>query len=192
MRDNKKGQLAGTLGLFIIVSAVLILLVLLLFTFNTLDESFESTKIARSATNESDSGGSIAFLNQTGYTVVAEGYTGDPRDFVITAVWGDGNQSGGYQANISNTPTGYTSLIAAGNYSINSTTGIVRNASSYNFPNVSISYTFNNNSASQAATETATTSASNAVPLVGILFVVIAIGAVISILVGSFLRRKRA
>lgn len=50
---------------------------------------------------------------------------------------------------------------------------------------------FTAGSASLNATNTAVTSVSNAVPLVGILFVVLAIGAIIGVLISSFMGRSR-
>lgn len=189
MRD-KKGQLNGILASFIIIAAALIMLILLLYTFGSLNTSFEGTNTATTVTNESDNNGNIVFLNQTGYTVVAAGYGGTPRNFTVTQVLGSYGQSNGTDSGIVGTPLGYNVTIAAGNYSINSTTGVLTNASTYVFPNVSVSYTFRNNTASQAATGTAITSTANAVPLVGIIFVVVAIGAIIGILIGAFAFRK--
>lgn len=126
---------------FLILAVTGIAVVLSLVTLqDSVQTSIDTQYSYLTTINESDSTGAIAFLNQTGYTL--SNANASSSGWVILAVWGDANQSNGSQGGITNTPTGYTSLIATGNYSLNTTSAVLRNATSYNFPNVSVSYNY--------------------------------------------------
>ena len=155
---------------FVIVASVLMLLVLLIFVFNNVSTSLESTAVSHTVTNES--GG---YINKTGYQL-ADGITGNPRTFAITHAY---NASSG-------------EVILSGNYTLDATTGIVTNATATVWPTANFTYTYINNSASQAAAATAETNTSNAIPLVGILFIILAVGALITILIVSLVGKRRS
>jgi len=169
LKKNKKGQLDTLLTGFVIIAAVLVLLVLLIFVFGTVNEGLESTAVSNSVVNES--GG---YINTTGYQL-ADGITGEPRTFSVTTVH---NASDG-------------AVITSGNYTISSG-GLVTNASATTWDDVNITYTYYNNSISQVAARDAQTNTTRAIPIVGILFIILAVGALITILLISLAGKRRS
>jgi len=139
---NKRGQKAGLVtGLIFGIASLVIGLIVAFVITSTLTTSglLSDARITATTTNESDNSGNIVFLNQTGYTLANANST--TTGFAITAIWGSYNQTV-TQASITNLPAGYNVSIASGNYSLSST-GLIRNATStYVFPNVSVSYTW--------------------------------------------------
>lgn len=172
---SKKGQglMGGILTGFVVVGAVMFLIILLVMTFGIVGTSLETTKVSNTVTNES---GNITIVN--GMFLSASYTTGSPRDYVIvTAI----NGSSG-------------AIIPSTNYTV-STVGLFRNSSTnlaHVWANVNITYTFNNDSSSIASAKSAQNQVDNAIPFMGIMFIVLAVGAIITVLIFSLLGRRRA
>ncbi|MEX0597454.1 MAG: hypothetical protein WD512_13245 [Candidatus Paceibacterota bacterium] len=182
-KKGQEGTLMTVLTGFVIVGAILFLLVLLVYTFGVTYTSLEETAITNTVTNESDNSGAIVMLNSSGYTLRGTTSTGEPRTWAISQVLGNMTEDGIF----------YT--IPAANYTVSST-GILTNATiipnSTQYNNISVSYTYVNNSASQTAAREAGTNTTTAIPLVGILFIILAVGALIGILIISLMGKKRS
>jgi len=173
--QEKKGQSGAVwvvLTGFVLVATVLVLLVLLVYTFGTVYSGLESTAVSNSVTNES------GWLNATAFTLAGASSTGEPRTFGVSQLW-------------ANTSTDYE-LLPAANYSVDSDTGIVTRLATENYPQAKYSYTYLNNSASQVASREAQSNTTRAVPLVGILLIILAVSALITILVVSLVGRRRS
>ena len=129
--ENKKGQSGGMItglvfGIASLVIGVVIALIIV-STLNTADLLENDQLTAYSVTNESFDGETQGiWLNSTTYTL-ANGNT-TTQDFVITEVW---NQ------------TAAGGVILAGNYTVDATTGVIQNASTVEYDNVTVSYTYN-------------------------------------------------
>lgn len=144
MKNNKKGQTGGMVTSLVMGIASLIIAIIIAFVIvTTIGGSNLLSKETITTTNESELSGNLAFINQTTYTIAeavaaysgAEGYT-------VVVIWADWNQSNGSAVSIAGTPTGYNVSLDATNYTLDSTTGILINATNYVFPNVSVSYTY--------------------------------------------------
>jgi hypothetical protein len=166
---NKKGiALTELLPAFVIVASVFLLIVLMVFVFGVFSESMENTATANTVINESG-----AYINSTGYQL-ASGVSGNPRTFSVTTVH---NNSDGI-------------IITSGNYTLSST-GLLTNATTTTWEDVNVSYTYNTDSSEITAAKDSQSNITRAIPLVGILFIILAIGALIAILVASLISRKR-
>ncbi len=169
--QNRKGQagLEALLTGFTIVAAVLFLIVLIVFIFSIVTTSLENTKDPFTVTNDTS-----AKISGTGYQLAA-GITGNPRDF-----------------SVSQARNGTSGLpISAPNYTI-TTNGTLVNVTAVQWPVVHLDYSYNNDSVEITASKSAQDNTDRAIPLVGLLFIIIAVGAIITVLVVSLLGRRRA
>ncbi len=126
--------------------------------------------------------------NTTGYTLTGASNIG-AGSFVITAVFGDGNQTNGTQTGIQNNPSGYSTLIPATNYTVTSGTGILTNSSTvFQYPNVSVSYAYNRDSVGKRNTDVVITNlTSGAVSFFSfsnVWFILLAVTVLIGIVIG--------
>jgi len=151
-RKDEKGifGLTAVQQFFVVILGIALLAYVIVVIMGSLSNSTILPSSSDSAINESDLNGNIAFANSTGYTLSKTSLDG-ANSFVITAVWGDGNQSNGSQLAIARTPSGFTALIPAANYSVTSA-GVLKNGTSFVYPNVSASYTYTFNSNAQINT----------------------------------------
>lgn len=141
---NKRGQinLNFATAVFLTIAAFVITVIIILVIVGSVNDANvfgAAPTFSHAVTNESDLNGNIAFANTTGYTLTR--VNGTNSGYAITSLWGDGNQSNGSQMAIDRTPSGFTALIPAANYSVNGT-GVVKNATTFIYPNVSVSYTY--------------------------------------------------
>lgn len=143
---DKKGASAGlVIGLVGGVAFLVVSLVIAFAVVGTLGGTGIIPQTTYTVTNESDLTGAIASANQTGYSLNGTTYI-RPSGYKITSVWAEYYQSNGSSGyNDIGTFGGYNVSLAASNYSLNTNTS--GNLSSglpatYNFPNVSVSYTF--------------------------------------------------
>jgi preprotein translocase subunit SecG len=166
-KQTKKGQLGMELITgFTIVAAVLMLIVLLVFTFGSIGQSLEFTKSSNSVVNAS------APINATGYQL-ASGVGGTPRDYALVMVLNG------------------STAIPSNNYTLSST-GVLTNTSVVVWQSAKVSYTFNNDSSEISGTQAATNNVTKSIPLVGILFIILAVASIIGILIVSMVGRNRA
>lgn len=172
-KKNRKGNidLNAVLTGFLIVAVVLFLLVMIIFIFGNVYTDLEFTADSQSVASEPG-----AYINATGYQL-ASGVTGTPRTFSISTA--------------TNTTGGDGTVIASGNWTISST-GLVTNATPTTWSAVNFTYTYSNDSAEQTASITSQTNTSRAIPLVGILFIILAVGALITILIVSITGKRRS
>ena len=143
MRKDKKGQTFGIInGLIFGIAALIIAIIIALLIVTTIGGSEILQKETITVTNESDLNGPIVFANQTTYTVVdaIAAYSG-ADSFTATSVMAEYYQSNG-TGTATTTFAGYNTSVAATNYTLNSATGVLKNATNYVFPNVSIDYTY--------------------------------------------------
>lgn len=125
------------------IGALALFGLIMLILFGNLSPStlgFNNATVLIPVTNESDSTSGIAlvFVNQTGYTLT--GYNDSWQSTTISAIWADANQSNGTQSGIARLPSGYTLSVPTTNYTLSS--GVVRNATNFVYPNASISYSY--------------------------------------------------
>lgn len=168
---NNKGQvqaLNGVFAGFVFVAVAIVLLVLIIYVFGTVHGGLEDTAQSNSVTNET------GFANLTTFTAAGASSTGEPRTFVLTEAY--------------NTTVGSIDILA--NVTLNTDTGVLENSTTIEYPDVSFSYTYLNNSAEQQAARDAQTDTTRAIPLTGILFIIVAISAIIAILFFSFSGRR--
>lgn len=136
MKDNPmKSVLTWVIG----IASVAFVLLLMVIIFGNLSQNvgFQDETKTIQVTNESFS--PIVFANNTGYSFAAR--NASTSGFTVLSFVADWNQSNGSASSIAATPTGYNRTIAAANYTINST-GYFKNATSYVFPNGSLTYTY--------------------------------------------------
>ena len=149
LNRGKKGQTSGLVTGLIFGIAFLVIGVIIAFIItSTLSNSnlLTASRTSATTTNESDlSQAPLAFVNQTGYTLV--NYNSITTAGVsITNIYADANQSNGTQSGILKLPSGYSLLVPSGNYTVSSV-GVVNNATNFVYPNASITYvitTFSN------------------------------------------------
>ena len=181
--ELKKGiALNQAFGAVLTLVLIGVLVIIAIFIFVNLGSGF--TTESASVTNESDISGSIAYANITGYTLT-DASTCNFNNPAMTAVWGDGNQSNGTQLDIISTPTGYTSLIPAANYTVSSV-GVLTNGTSFVYPNVSVSYSYLWGGEACTATDVMIVQFGTYPVLVGLVGTIIFLGLVIGVLVASF------
>lgn len=173
MIKEKKGSgaLEGILTGFVIIGAVLMLLVLIIYVFGSVNTSLETMAPTQTSINES------AYLNSSnggGYQL-ADGITGTPRTFAVVQLINNTNSQ----------------IINLANASISST-GLMTNTSSVVYSDLLVTYTYTNNSAEQVASIDAQTNSSRAIPIVGILFIIMAVGALIAIIFMSIIGKRRS
>ena len=124
---NKKGQL----GDLVPIVTTLIIIGLLIGSGFLIVEKFrddDSLKdTSATVTNET-----VAYINETGYTLVSASATAF-NSVAITVAYNDTSGDSGVG--------GYNWTIPSGNYTVSST-GVVTNATTENYYNVSISYTY--------------------------------------------------
>lgn len=142
---SKKVQEAGlVLGAFGVIGFIGIVWLMI---YGNLSGNLGFTQDSAAVTNETE-----AHLNSTNYTLTDSSGI-NLKGYVITTVWGDGNQSNGTQSGIQRVATGYTFLVPSGNYSVVGATGVLSNATNSEFPNVSVSYTYTRDSTNIQNTE---------------------------------------
>lgn len=139
--EQSIGMVVGLIGgiAFLIIGIIIAFTVV--GTINTRGGADLIPQISYSKTNESqlDATGALVYANTSGFSVNGTKYS-FPSGFVLSACWADYNQSNGTQSAIVNVPTGYNTTLSGTNCSL-STAGNV-SATTYAFPNISISYTF--------------------------------------------------
>jgi len=160
MKD-KKGQissLVGIIGTLLVVALLIGSGLVIMGKFSEQDALF----VSETVTNETE-----AWINETGYTLSAEAGS-QTNNFVITSVK---SASGG----------SYNLTLLSGNYTVNARTGLVTNASTATFTNVSISYTYDKGAESWVGINSSI-EAMNTVPeLLGLIILIVMIGIVLAI-----------
>jgi uncharacterized membrane protein len=157
-RPNLRKNSRGVFGLntiqefFVVLLGVALLAYVIVVIMGALQSSSVLPSLSGSNVNESDNTLGVVYINQTPYTLANSSVLGFTSPS-INAIWGAYNQSNG-SANTNGTGTVidmYNITIGLGNASLTST-GLLNNATSQVWPNVSISYTFGYNSFSQNQT----------------------------------------
>ena len=126
---NKKGQTAGLVtGLIFGIASLIIGVIIAFIIVSTLSNAglLESTRTVAGVTNETTL--NTVSINATGYQLAGLSSQFAPGTIIITSAW-----------NITNS-TGPLPIVIAGNVTVSSV-GIVTNASSLEWGNVSLSYT---------------------------------------------------
>jgi len=140
MLKDKKGldfNLASGIVFGVVSFAIIVIIGLMILGTST--EISDSNRASFTYTNESDNSGNIVYLNTTGYTLT--GVNSTTADYTIVAIWGSYNQSNGSASAIMNLSAGYNVSIALANATVGSS-GILTNATTNVYPNVSITYTY--------------------------------------------------
>lgn len=155
---NKKGQI----GILITLISTLILVGVVLTTGWLLDDQLQEQigKTAYSTINETD-----GYINSTGYTLDSASLVGS-SDFSITEIYNGTLGSG---------------TINSANYTV-SVDGVIRNATTVNYNNVSISYTFNAGEEGYKGIEDHADSMTTVVDFLPLIILVLVIGIVLLIL----------
>ena len=149
-----------------------------------------SGRTTATTTNETE-----AYANSTGYTLTD--YDADTTKAVsVTQIFADGNQTDGTQEGIENQPTGYTVLVPSTNYSVSSA-GVIANATTYVYPNISITYAITTESAEERSSDDLSANftagvdnVSSKIPTVLLVAAIVLILGVLAILVGVWQRMR--
>ena len=178
---NKKGQASGGLvtGLVMGIAGLVIGVIVALVIVSTLTSSGLLESTGNTVTNETD-----AYLNVTGYTLAGASATGNPRGYVITAVW--------------NLTT--ADLLLSGNYTVSSV-GVLTNAStseySTNNYGVNVSYTYTTDGTEEATVDSMSANftsgideVSSKLPTVLLIAAIVLILGILAVLVGVWQRMK--
>ena len=186
--EYKKAQSGGLItGLIFGITSLVIGVIIALIIISTLGdanllEDDRTTSLA--ITNESYDGETQGiWLNLTTYTLTSA--NSSTSNFVVTEVW---NQ------------TGAGEVILSGNYSIDTATGIIQNASTVEYDNVTVSYTFTHFdgiSVEEAAVDSMTANLtegidniSEKIPTVLLIAAIVLILTVLAVLVGVWQRMR--
>ena len=191
---DRRGQTGGLItGLIFGVASLVIGVIIAFVIVSTLTGAGLLTGSRTTATtiNETNS-----WVNETDYTL-SNFNSATSVSSSIVEVWADGNQTNGTNSGILKTPTGYTLLVPAANYSLTASTGIIKNGTSYVYPNTSISYTINTESTEEAASDNlrlnfteGVDNVSEQIPTVLLIAAIVLILAVLAILVGVWQRMR--
>ena len=123
---NKKGQISSLTG---IVSSLLVIAIFIVAGLMIIQEFYEQDELVdtlATVTNET------AYINETGYTLLESDAPG-LNAVTITVAYNDTSGDSGLG--------GYNFTIPSGNYTVSSA-GIVTNATTETYDNISISYTY--------------------------------------------------
>ena len=138
---------------------------------------------------------SVTITNETGLSAISKGETvaGAANEgataFVATEVFADGNQSNSSQTGLQKKPSGYTLTVPSANYSLASTTGILTNGTvTFQYPNVSVSYTYTRDSIQERNTNVVITNLTGGAvdffSFSSVWFILLAITVLIGIVIG--------
>ena len=120
---NKKGQTGGLITALVFgVASLVIGVIIALVIVSTLEDADLLTSGRTTSQTVNESGG---YLNTTEYTL-SDFDTSTDISVAIDAAW-----------NVTSTPV----LLSSGNYTVNSATGVVTNASTTEYPDVNFTYT---------------------------------------------------
>jgi hypothetical protein len=177
---NRKGQTGGLItGLVFGIASLVIGVIIAFVIVSTLSgaDLLEGTRTSATTTNES--GG---FINATGYTLA--NFDSDTTKAIsitqaVNATDGDGT------------------VIASGNYTLDTSTGIVTNASDTTWADVNFTYSVTTESAEEAATDNldanfsaGVNNVSEQIPTVLLVAAIVLILAVLAILIGVWQRMR--
>jgi hypothetical protein len=180
---NKKGQTGGLVtGLIFGIAALVIGVIIAFVIVSTLNsaELIQNTANPLAANNETWNSNVGAYINTTGYTLAKKNTSTD--SFVIVAAY---NRTAGYV------------LIPSGNYTV-SAAGVVTNATTTVWNNVSITYTYNQNSNVEDATVDLMTgnltsginNVSSKIPTVLLVAAIVLILGILAVLVGVWQKMR--
>ncbi len=159
---KKKGiQLNQAFGAVLAVVLIAVLVIIAIFLFEALNTGFINTTTI--VANESG-----AYINETGYTL----------DTITACNW----QSASITSAV-NATDGTT--ILSGNYTLSST-GVLTNASTLNYADVNLAYTYVWGGEACTASDAMITQFATYPALVGLVGTIVFLGLVIGVLVGSF------
>lgn len=166
MRD-KRGQLSNLTG---IIATLVVVGILIGVGFLVMAQFLEqpSFKSAASQQNEFP-----AYINATGYNLSAE-KAGKTTNFVITSARNTTNETGGVGQ-------GYNLTILAANYTVNAATGMVTNATTTTFGNVSFNYTYSTGAEGWQGVNDTVGAMGNIPSLLGIIVLVAVVGIVLAV-----------
>lgn len=169
MEQKKSIQLSQAFGAVLTLVLVAVLVIVAIFIFVTLaDTGIGSSNLV--VTNETG-----AFVNATGYKVDGSNGCGITA-LAITEV-----------NNATNGTVGFPLIgISSANFTFDSSTGIITNATTFNFNSANVSYTFTQGSEACNASESMVTEFSNYTSLIGLVGTIIFLGLVIGVLVTAF------
>ena len=142
-KNNKRGQSLGIVGGLIFGIASLVIGVIIAFVIvGTLDGSGIIPQSSYNEVNESDLTGALVSANTSGYTVVPDPARRNSDSFVLSACWSEYYQSNG-TATTTASYGGYNVSLTSANCTLSSAGNLSSGTPlTYNFPNVSASYTF--------------------------------------------------
>jgi len=198
LNTNKKGQTGGLVtGLIFGIAALVIGAIIAFIIVSTLSNANLLTGSRTSATyteDDNQAGFAPLGINKTGFTITNYNSVNTAGIAVVT-LYSDGNQTG-TQAALSNTPTGYTLVIPTANYSI-SAVGYLTNATTFVYPNVSLTYTItsysNEEHAATGLSGNLTSGVDNVsakIPTVLLIAAIVLILGVLAVLVGVWAKMR--
>ncbi len=93
-----------------------------------------------SVTNESDDSlAQLVYVNTTTYTL--NGFNSSWSSIAVETILADANQSNGSQTGITKLPSGYTLTVPSANFTLSSS-GVLENATTFVYPNVTLTYSY--------------------------------------------------
>ena len=199
LNTNKKGQTGGLVtGLVFGIAALVIGAIIAFIIVSTLSNANLLTGSRTSATYTEDDtkAGFVPLgINKTGFTITNYNSVNTAGIAVVT-LYGDANQSDGTQAGLDRLPSGYTLVIPSANYSI-SAVGYLTNATTFVYPNVSLTYTITSYSNEEHATTglsgnltSGVNNVSAKIPTVLLIAAIVLILGVLAVLVGVWAKMR--
>jgi len=163
---NKKGQISSLTG---IVSSLIIIAIFIVAGLVIVQEFYEQDELAdtqATVINET-----IAYINETGYTLLESSASGFNSVRIIVAYNDTSGNSG---------VGGYNWTIPSGNYSVSSA-GVVTNATTEIYYNVSISYTFQYGEGAYSGMEDTLTAVRQIPTTLGLVILIVMIGIILAL-----------
>lgn len=171
MKQNKKGSMSALENVMTglgVVGGIIILILAFSFVFVSMRSEFPQVNSAT--------------LNETGAWFNSSGYTVDDADstgFGNFAVTEARNGTSG-------------AVIASGNYTVNSATGVVTNATSKVWGTVQLDYTYDSDGSDRLAIDTSRTGFIAMIPLLGLVLLVVVLAAIIAVVLSMYIGKRRA
>lgn len=196
---NKKGEgnsLGLVIGLVFGIAALVIGVIIAFVIVGTISGAKIIPQGTYAVTNESDLTGADVYANTSGYNVAGVTAKRNPGSFTLTKCWAEYYLSNG-TATASATLGGYNISLTSTNCSISSDGNLSGQGATYNFPNVSVSYSYVGDSPEILTVDNMTSNFSSGtqnisskIPTVLLIAAIILILAILAVLVALWQRMR--
>jgi len=198
---NKKGEVSNTGIVMGLIGGIAFLIIASIIAFTIvgiLDGSGIIPQGSYQKVNESDLNGAIVPANTSGFNVAGVTDKRNAKNFVLKSCWSEYNQSNGSAVNLPDSFGGYNVSLTSANCTLSSSGNLSSGTPlTYNFPNVSIWYTYSGDSPEILTASNLTSNLSSGtyeiaekVPTILLISAVILILGILAVLI-EFWRRMR-